>query len=315
MDLITHAVVGALVYIFTFQYFTPGFLLYALFFAILPDLDMLLSPLRRKLKSKYLEHRSGSHSYVMGIFISAVIGSIYSFFTQQSFLIVWIIGIIFYGIHISLDLLNTTEIPCFYPISKKEYSFYVEKAGSSFTLMTSLIFIISYILALNFSQDALLPTFIIYFYAYFNLGYYSYRIFTKVWITSHLNENQKYFPGILPTTYYIFESESTNNALSLSLIKKSHITREKVLYKNSVALTPIEEILFKRSMEICKENYYFAKWTILPIFTQNDNTFSVRLFFIEPLVHSRAMYIQFDFNISSEELIASDQSFGRLNSN
>ena len=314
MDLITHLVVGALVYIFTFQYFTPSFLFYALFFAILPDLDLLLSPLRRKLKSKYLEHRSGSHSYITGLLISAIIGSFYSIFTQQSFFMVWMIGMIFYGIHISLDLLNTTKIPCFFPISRKEYSFYVEKAGSSFTLLTSLIFIISLIFAFRFSQDASLAKFIIYFYAYFNLVYYSYRIFTKIWITSHLSDNQKYFPGILPTTYYILERESRNNVLSLSLIKKSHIAREKVLYENQVALTSIQEILLKKSIEICKEDYYRAKWTILPIFSQNDGIISIRLFFIEPLIHSRAMYIQFDFNIYSEELLASDQSFGRLTS-
>ena len=315
MDIITHLVVGALIYIFTFQYFAPGILFYALFFAILPDLDLFLTPLRRKLKSKYLEHRSGSHSYIMGILMSAIIGSFYSFFTQQSFFMVWIIGIIFYGIHISLDLLNTTKIPCFYPISKKEYSFYVEKAGSSFTLLTSLIFIISVILAFRFSQDASLARFIIYFYAYFNLIYYCYRIFTRIWIISHLSNNQKYFPGILPTTYYILERESRNNVLSFSLIKKSHIAREKVLYKNKVTLMPEEEILFKKSVEICKKDYYHSKWTILPIFSQNDSIFSVRLFFIEPLIHSRALYVQFDFNIYSEELLASDQRFGRLTSN
>ena len=314
MDLITHLVVGALVYIFTFQYFAPGFLFYALFFAILPDLDLLLSPLRRKLKSNYLEHRSGSHSYIIGIIMSAIIGIIYSIFTQQSFLMVWIIGVIFYGIHISLDLLNTTKIPCFYPISKKEYSYYVEKAGSSFTLLTSLIFIISYVLAIRFSQNASIAIFIIYFYAYFNLVYYPYRIFSKVWISSHLNENQKYFPGVLPTTYYIYESETTNNVLSLRLMKKSHVAREKLLYENDVALSPIQEILLKKSIEICKRDYYHSKWTILPIFSQNDGIISIRLFFIEPLFHSRAMYVQFDFNIYSEELIASGQSFGRLNS-
>ena len=314
MDLITHLVVGALVYIFTFQYFTPSFLFYALFFAILPDLDLLLSPLRRKLKSKYLEHRSGSHSYITGLLISAIIGSFYSIFTQQSFFMVWMIGMIFYGIHISLDLLNTTKIPCFFPISRKEYSFYVEKAGSSFTLLTSLIFIISLIFAFRFSQDASLATFMISFYGYFNLVYYSYRIFTKIAIASRLSDNQKYLPGILPTTYYIFEREIRNNAFSFSLIKKSHIAREKVLYKNHDALNPVEEILFKKSLDICKENYYFAKWTFLPIFLHNDEIFSVRLFFIEPLIHSRAMYVQFDFNIYSEELLASDQSFGRLTS-
>jgi hypothetical protein len=169
-------------------------------------------------------------------------------------------------------------------------------------------------LAIRFSQNASLAMFILYFYAYFTLVYYSYRILAKIWISSHLNENQKYFPGVLPTTYYIYESETTNNVLSLTLTKKSHVASEKVLYENRVVLTPVQEVLLKKSFEICKEDYYHAKWTVLPIVSQNDGIISIRLFFIEPLFRSRAMYVQFDFNIFSEELMASEQSFGRLNS-
>ncbi|MFX1573362.1 MAG: metal-dependent hydrolase [Promethearchaeota archaeon] len=313
MDFFTHLVFGALMYTFFFKEVTFTYLIYAMFFAVLPDLDIFISPLKRKFKSNYLEHRSGSHSYFIGIIMSTVIGGIYSLLTKQSFLIVWLIGIIFYGIHVSLDLLTTTKIPCFYPLSKKEYCFYVEKAGSSFTLLTSWIFITSLIIIYNFFPDITLWFLVINSYTYFIIGYYIFRIITKVWISFHLNENQKYFPGVLPFYFYIFEKEIVNNNLSLCLEKKSYISRPKIMYKNNSNLKQLEMEIFKKGMELCMENYYYAKWTVLPIFFRNDGVFSIRFFFLEPMVRSRAMYIQYDFNMNTKELISYNQSFGSFN--
>ena len=69
MDFFTHLVFGALMYILVLKDVTFDFLLYAMFFAILPDLDIFIAPLKRVFKSNYLEHRSGSHSYLIGILI------------------------------------------------------------------------------------------------------------------------------------------------------------------------------------------------------------------------------------------------------
>jgi len=313
MDFFTHLVFGALMYIFFLKEVTFNYLLYAMFFAILPDLDIFIFPLKRIFKSNYLEHRSGSHSYFIGVIISTIIGGIYSILTQHPFFIVWIVGIIFYGIHVSLDLLTTTKIPCFYPLSKKEYCFYVEKAGSSFTLLTSWIFIASLLIVYNYFPDITLLFLVINIYTYFIVGYYIFRILTKVLIGSHLKENQKYFPGVLPFYFFVFEKKIVNNNLSLRLEKKSHISRAKLIYKNNSNLTLQEMSIFKKGIELCMENYYYAKWTVLPIFFRNDGAFSIRFFFLEPMVHSRAMYIQFDFDMNTEKVIGYNQSFGRFN--
>jgi len=313
MDFFTHLVVGALMYILLLINVTFNYFIYAMFFAILPDLDIFISPLKRIFKSNYLEHRSGSHSYFIGVIISIIIGEIYSILTQQPFFIVWIIGITFYSIHLSLDLLTTTKIPCFYPLSKKEYSFYVEKAGSSFTLLTSWIFITSLLIVFFYFQDIIILFLVINIYTYFMIAYYLFRIFTKVWISSHLKENQKYFPGVLPLYYFIFEKEIINNNLSLRIEKKSHISRSKLIYKNNSNLTPHEMGIFKKGMELCMEYYYYAKWTFLPVFLRDDGVFSIRFFFLEPMVRLRAMYIQFDFDMSTEKIIGYNQGFGRFN--
>ncbi|MFX1374183.1 MAG: metal-dependent hydrolase [Promethearchaeota archaeon] len=313
MDLFTHLVFGALMYILFLREVTFDFLIYALFFSILADLDIFLSPLKRIFKSNYLEHRSGSHSYFIGFALSTIIGGIYSILTHQPFFIVWIVGIVFYSIHVSLDLLNTTKIPCFYPISKKEYCFYVEKAGSSFTLFTSWIFMIILLIGYNNSLDIDLFFLIINIYTYFTVGYYILRFLTKVWVNSHLTENQKYFPGIFPFFFYIFEKEMVNNNLSLRIERKSHISRTKLIYKNSSTLTSQEMDLFNKGMKLCMQNYYFAKWTVLPIFFRNDGVFTMKFFFIEPMVHSRALYIQFNFDVNSEEILSYKQGYGRFN--
>jgi membrane-bound metal-dependent hydrolase YbcI (DUF457 family) len=313
MDLFTHLIFGILMYILFLKEISFDFLIYASIFAILPDLDIFLSPLRRIFKSNYLEHRSGSHSYVIGGIISAIIGGIYSILTHQSFFIVWIIGTIFYSIHISLDLLTTTKIPCFYPISKKEYCFYVEKAGSSFTFLTSLALITTILILFEAFQNITLIFVVINIYTYFIIFYYIYRIFTKIWINSHLKENQKYLPGVLPFYYSIFEKKIENNTFSLCIKKKSHLSKEKIVYKNNAILTPLEKKFFEKARELCLKDYYYAKWTTLPIFYRNNEIFSMRFFFLEPMVNSRAMYLQYDFNLETKELLASNQSFGRFN--
>ncbi|MFX0029300.1 MAG: metal-dependent hydrolase [Candidatus Hermodarchaeota archaeon] len=312
MDFFTHVVFGALMYTLILKEITFNYFLYAMFFAFLPDLDIFISPLKRVFKSNYFEHRSGSHSFFIGIVLSTIISSIYSVLKQQPFLILWIISIIFYGIHVSLDLLNTTKIPCFYPISKKEYCFSVEKAGSSFTFLTSWIFIVSLLIVYHFFPDNTLLLFVINTYTYFILAYYFFRILTKIWVNSHLKENQKYFPGVLPLYFFIYEKEILNDNILLRVEKRSHFKKTKVIYENSEKLTEKEMILFKKGLELCMENYYYSKWTVLPKILRSNDIISIRFFFLEPMIHSRAHYIQFDFDMKSENLKGYNQSFGSI---
>ena len=70
--------------------------------------------------------------------------------------------------------------------------------------------------------------------------------------------------------------------------------------------------LFEKGRELYLKDYYYAKWTTLPIFSRDNEVFSLRFYFLEPMVHSRAMYIQYDFNLKTQELISSNQRFGRI---
>ena len=312
MDLFTHLVVGALTYILFMRDISLDFLPIAIFFSVLPDLDIFLMPLKRIFKSNYLEHRGGSHSYIIGIIITSIIGGIYSIFSQRSFFIVWIIGSLFYGLHVSMDLLTTTRIPYLFPISRKERSFNIEKAGSFFTMVNSVIFFIVSMLIFTISADIIALTFFIDFYTFFFLIYYFYRISSKMWFSSSLNKNQKYFPGILPFFFMIFKKEIVENELSLSIVRKSHFSKNKEIFNTRTVLNEEEMVLFEQGMALCNKYYYFAKWTAIPIFIRKEGIFSIRFFFIETMMRKRTMFIQFDFDILSRQMISFNQGSGHV---
>ncbi|MFW9990289.1 MAG: metal-dependent hydrolase, partial [Candidatus Odinarchaeota archaeon] len=291
---------------------TYDFFFIAVLFSLLPDLDIFLVPLKRIFKSNYLEHRGGSHSYIIGIIISAISSIFFSIFRNKSFLMSWIIGSAFYGLHVSMDLLTTTKIPYLFPLSKKEHSFYVEKAGSSFTFINSLVFLIILLVMYYNSVELSLFMNVINVCTYFFLFYYLYRISSKIWISSHLEDDQKYFPGVLPFYYTIYEQYLTHEGLSLCIEKKSHFSTSKVIYKNKSLLESEEMELFKKAIELCNSHYYFAKWTVLPIFFKESGLFSVRLYFLETMVNGRTHYIQYNFNKLTQQIVNSKQGYGHI---
>ena len=310
MDFFTHLVVGALMYLLFMRDVTLDFLFIAIFFSVLPDLDIFLMPLKRILKSKYFEHRGGSHSYIIGIIVASIISGLFFILRQRPFFIVWTIGSLFYGLHVSMDLLTTTRIPYLFPISRKERSFSVEKAGSFFTMVNSVLFLITLMLISVFSADITVLRFLIDFYTVFFLIYYFYRISSKLWFSSKLNKNQKYFPGVLPFFFVIFERVLVENELSLSIVRKSHFSKNREIFNTKTILNDEEMVFFEQSIALCNEYYYFAKWTPVPIFIRKEGIFSIRFFFIETMMRKRTMFIQYDFDILTRQMISVNRTSG-----
>lgn len=308
MDFFTHLVFSALLYSLILGNITYDYVFLAMFFAVLPDLDIFLAPFRKLFKSKYLEHRGGSHSYIVGMVISGIWNAIFAIAFERSFLITWIIGSCFYGLHISMDLLTTTAIPYLYPLSKREKSFYVEKAGSQFTMLNSFILLglISWVMRTN--RDMVLFMSIINFYTFFFITYYAYRIVSKLNISKNLGENQKFFPGVLPFYYYILNK--TENELIVE--RKAHFSKPKIIARSSFELNDLEEKLFKKGSDKLSKDYYMAKWTTFPKFHREDGIFKIKYFFLEPMVRSRAMYMQYDYDLHQKREIRYKQNFGRI---
>ena len=310
MDIFTHITFGALVYLSFLKEITLAYILIAMLCAALPDLDIFLAPLRKR--SVYFEHRGGSHSFIMGIIVSFILGLIFSPLLQLPFFSVWIVGALFYGLHVAMDLLTTTKIPYLYPLSKKEVSFYIEKAGSQFTMLNSLF--LMFLLNILYETPADIPILInlINFYTFFFIGYYIIRIVTKILGSSHLNSNQKYFPGVLPFFFTIFEYEIIENTVNLVLEKKSLFSKRSLIYKKATNLNSLEMEIFEKGLSICRARYYYAKWTLLPAFIKEGGVLSVRYYFLEPLMHKRTPYIQYSFDLISKEVIGVKQFYGSI---
>ena len=314
MDLFTHLVVGGLMYLLFLKEVTLDYLFLAVFFSILPDLDIFLTPLKRIIKSNYLEHRGGSHSYVIGIIVSFIISLISSSLTHRPFFLVWIIGILFYGLHVSMDLLTTTKIPYLYPLSKKEHSFYVEKAGSFFTFVNSLILLILPAFLFRLFAEIFFIQLYINIYTSFFIIYYFYRIMSKIFISRTLDTKQKYFPGILPFYFKLYNHEIIGDDIISSIEKKSHFSKKIDTIKTRTTLSAQEKSFFDKAEELNNIRYYFAKWTSFPIFVRKEGTFSVKFFFLETMMHRRNMFIQYDFDLDTQNLIGTNQGSGRIQS-
>ena len=315
MDLFTHLVFGGLMYLLFLKEVTLDYLFLALFFSILPDLDILLAPLKRIIKSNYLGHRGGSHSYIIGIIISFFISLISSNLTLKPFFLVWIIGILFYGLHVSMDLLTTTKIPYLYPLSKKEHSFYVEKAGSQFTFINSLLFLILSGVIFRLFANMTINLLLINIYTSLFIIYYFYRIMSKIFVSATLENHQKYLPGVLPFYFKLYSYEINGNEVVASIEKRSHFSKKKEIIQINAVLNTQEKISFDKAWELNNKHYYFAKWTPLPVIVRKEGIFSIRFFFLETMMRYRNMYIQYDFDIDTQNFIDTNRGSGRIQSN
>jgi hypothetical protein len=211
-----------------------------------------------------------------------------------------------------MDLLTTTKIPCFYPLSKKEYCFYIEKAGSFFTMINSMGFFNLLILLYVLRADMAIFRVVINLYTIFFMIYYLYRIISKVRISSKLPSNQKYFPGVLPFYFTIYNQEISDHEISLSLKRKSHFSEFREINNVKVGLKPEEMILIEKAKELCNANYYLAKWTMFPIIKKTDEIFSIKFFFLETLMRNRTMNVQYNFSAINQQLLEVRQGYGSI---
>ncbi|MFX0180798.1 MAG: hypothetical protein ACFE78_11450, partial [Candidatus Hodarchaeota archaeon] len=162
------------------------------------------------------------------------------------------------------------------------------------------------------SADIFFFRLLINFYTWFFIIYYTYRIISKALLSSNLKNNQKYLPGILPFSYSIYSNDIMENEISLSLERKMHFSKTKELANTSTVLNTEEMVLFKKGMELCNANYYYAKWTVFPIFIREEEIFSIKLFFLETMMRNRTMYIQFDFGMRTLQLIDFNRGSGKI---
>ena len=135
---------------------------------------------------------------------------------------------------------------------------------------------------------------------------------SKIFITRTLSSNQKYFPGILPFYFKIYNYSINGNEVVSSIEKKSHFSKKTEIIENRTTLSAQEKAFLDNAEELNNNHYYFAKWTSLPIFIRKEGIFSIRFFFLETMMHRRNMFIQYDFNLDTQNFMGSNQGSGRI---
>ncbi|MFX1442830.1 MAG: metal-dependent hydrolase, partial [Promethearchaeota archaeon] len=126
--------------------FSNEFVIFAGLMAVLADFDVFLHSFKIVRKSKLLAHKGISHSYFAALIISAPAAGIFSLITGNSFLLAWMIGFIFYSLHVTLDALAASKIPLFYPISQKRFRFFIDRAINPILAIISGIILLFYLI-------------------------------------------------------------------------------------------------------------------------------------------------------------------------
>jgi membrane-bound metal-dependent hydrolase YbcI (DUF457 family) len=312
MDIFTHQFMGILVGLFTLRIFCPEAIILLWIMTFLPDFDVFLEPLRRIKKSYFLSHKAASHSYIIGLVFTGVVSLLVSLIRSVMFLEVWLATFIGYSIHVSLDFLTASKVPIFYPITKREYRFTVDRTINPLLILFSginiSILIISFFTYPYYHFFMALANY--YLYAY--LIYFGVRIFLRIIVQLVLPKSSHYIPNFIPGFYYIYENNSTIDKLNFKVSKSSIFTlRKKTIFTNSITMNSSNMKYFDIAKELGQEFRFFHKWDfIIPFFRETTEKINVILIMCEALSKKNSYFLSVIIDKKSKKVISKEEGFG-----
>ncbi len=322
MDIFTHMFMGLLAGLFTLTLLSPEAIILLWLMTFLPDFDVFLEPLQKIRKMYFFSHKAGSHSYVIGLFFTGIVSFIISLFMDVSFLEVWTAGFIGYSIHVSLDFFAASKIPIIYPISKKEFRFFADRAVNpllaTFSGINILVLIVSFFIKSTYQVFMSLA----FFYLYIYIIYFGIRAFLRILIQVSLPNNQKYIPGFFPFFYLIYEKIESNNSIMFKLKKCNIFSSEKQeLINQKIEKGSNEIIFYELAKSISQEYRFFHKWSlIIPFIRQHEDSINVVLILTESYAQSlqhksfkrniSSYYLSITFDKYSKQFISKIDGFG-----
>lgn len=314
MDLFSHLLIGTFISALPHVSISWEYVVFAFFMSILADFDVLLTPLQRAFDSYYLSHKSASHSYLIAIFVSFIAGLIFYIVVGGSFFRAWIFGFLFYSLHISLDLLTTSKIPALYPISRKEWRLYADRAVNPILLFYNMSLMTLFVIfwQMRLALDIYFELAWIFLSVY--LIYFSYKIITRLWTQFRLPENCLFIPGMVPLIYMVYETNESEEKLSFKLTKKRQLFKKSmVIIETEIKKGTKEMDFYERAKSISKTFRFFVKWEgILPMIIEEEEFITVKMFMAESFA-SRSAYIAFIiFDKESGEVILKVDGFDRV---
>ena len=310
MDFFSHFLIGVIISIFTLNEFSFSIVLYAGVMSVLADFDIILQPLQLIKKSNLLAHKGISHSFFYAGIVTAITGGIFSIITGEQFSLAWLIGFLFYSIHNILDFLTASKIPIFYPLSKKRYRFFIDRAINIFLATISGSIILFYFI-IFFLWPELFFSSLVNFFLGFYVVYFTYRILTKIWIQLRLPKNIYFIPGILPFTYLIYENKKSEEIISFKLIKKFQFrSKNSKLIESEIKLSSNEMKLFEKAVLSSKKYAFFSKWEfIIPLIEKDENNINVILFLAESFTSGHAYSLKIVFDLVKNKLVNEVEGF------
>ncbi|MFW9783248.1 MAG: metal-dependent hydrolase [Candidatus Heimdallarchaeota archaeon] len=301
MDFFTHFLMAIFISIYTLNSLPFSIVLYAIIMAIIADFDIVLEPLQLIKKSNFLSHKGLSHSYFTAIIFSFFTASIFTLITNENFVIVWVVGFLFYSLHISLDLMTASKIPIFYPFSKRRYRFFIDRAINFVLALISGTVIIFYSILYFFFPQLFFSYLFQYFFGFYLL-YFMYRIISKIWIQAKLPSNALYIPGLFPFRYFIYEKISSDNLCIFRLRKKIQFSKKNSkIFETQLSNASEDMKYYKKAINIAKNYVFFTKWEAqIPIIKKTDEHCSVILVLAESYFRGSVYGLKVTFNKRSD---------------
>ncbi|MFX1498225.1 MAG: metal-dependent hydrolase [Promethearchaeota archaeon] len=318
MDIFTHFLMAIFISIYTLYFLPFSIVLYAVILAVIPDFDIILEPLRRIKKSNFLSHKGLSHSLFSAFAFSFITTIIFTIITKEDFFIAWIMGFLFYSLHILLDFVAASKIPIFYPFSKKRYRFFIDRAINFPLALVSGLILLFYTLIFFFLPQLFFSNLYNYFFGFY-ITYFSYRIVSKIWIQTRLPPSALYIPGVIPFTYLIYEKINTENSDTFRLKKKIQFMKKNhIIFESKLLKTPEDLKFYDKAIDLAKDYVFFTKWVaIIPVIKKSNDQCTVILILAESYFRKSVYGLKVIFNRRSElvEQISEGFNIFRLLSN
>lgn len=310
MDLFSHFLIGLLLGFYTLHPLGYNFVIYASIMAILPDFDVLFSPLTKIMKSNLFSHKAISHTLIFGILISLITSILFSVITAESFLIAWLIGAIYYNFHVFLDFLMASKVMLFFPFTKRKYRFFIDRAINFYLFLITISIMVVYVILFFYSTLNSILIFSNIIFGFY-LSYLGYRFLVKLWFYFKLTDQEKFIPGISPFNYYIYSVNTKADEKQFKLIKKSIFSSAStIILETALKIDSSQDVLYEKALLLASEYPFFSKWEDrIPIIIESEDTVKVIILLAESYRQDSGYGFQVLYDKSTNEIINKSEGF------
>jgi len=310
MDFFSHFLLGLLLSALTLNTFDIWIVYFASVMAIFPDLDTFLDLIPKIKNSILFSHKGVSNSYFSALIVSTVVGFLSSIIYDNNFMLMWMIGFLFYSMHVTIDFLTASKIPLFYPFSKKKFRFFIDRAVNPLLAIISIIVAIIYNILLHFSGFIISIGLTMLFFSFY-LFYLLFKFITKVWSLIYLPKNCRYIPGFVPFFYNIHETIVSGEVISYKLTKKFLFSSmNEIVIESKIQANSKSKRFYLKALQKSSKYVFFSKWEFLiPIVQEDETMIKVYLFLAESYAKGRAYSLRIFFNKHTSEVMEESEDF------